>query len=242
MKHQNTLLPYIYDRKSITMFKKLAFLLAICWVVSAKAQDAAPEENKNAGRFMLGLRSTASAFSDANYMGFGSGGQFRIQFGPKLNSEWYYDHISTDLGGVGRRVDEHIGWSVMYYAFGQHLEARKFSPYVEAGNCFDYTSVKANYAGGAFESRGSAAVHLGLGTHISLSEKADITFKAQYMIHVGNGIQAIIGEDEITHARTIQISRESAGLDGHLLMTCSVNFYVTRLWKGYLFGKKSKNL
>jgi hypothetical protein len=224
------------------MLNKLSFYCAMLLAVPVFAQDAPTEENPNAGRFSLGYRTTVSAFSDIGYYGFGSGGQFRIQLGPKLNSEWYYDHISTDLGGLGRRTDEHIGWSVMYYAFGQHLEQGKFTPFFEAGNCFDYTAVRTSYAGGVVDSRGSAAVHLGMGTHISLSQRADITFKVQYMLHLGTGIETKIVTDEVTHASVLQITRGNAGLDGHLLMTCSVNFYVFRLWKGYLFGNKSKGL
>lgn len=201
-----------------------------------------PDENKDAGRFMLGYRSTMSAFSDAGFYGFGAGGQFRLQFGPKLNSEWYYDHISTDLGGLGRRTDEHIGWSVMYYAFGQHLEKGKFTPYVEAGNCFDYTAVRTNYTGGQFASRGSAAVHLGLGTHFNLSDKADITLKAQYMVHLGESVEEHVITDDVTHQKNLVITKGQAGLDGHLLITCSVNFFIADLWKGYLFGNKSKSL
>jgi hypothetical protein len=221
------------------MLRKIIPLLLLL-PLGMHAQDA--DENKNAGRFMLGYRSTMSAFSDAGFTGFGSGAHFRLQFGPKINSEWYYDHITTDLGGVGRRIDEHIGWSVMFYAFGQHLEKGKFTPYVEAGNCFDYTAVKASYTGGAFADRGSAAVHLGLGTHYNLSTRADITFKTQYMVHIGTDVDETIVTDEMTGARTLKITKGGTGLNGHLLMTCSVNFLIADLWKGYLFGNHSKDL
>ncbi len=220
------------------MFRKLILLLVLL-PLGIAAQDT--EENKNAGRFMLGFRSTMSAFSDIGYTGFGTGAQVRVQLGPKLNTEWYYDHIQTDIGGLGRRVDEHIGWSVMYYAFGQKTEKGKFTPYMEAGNCFDYTSVRANYTNGAFASRGSAAVHLGMGTHFNLSERADITFKAQYMLHLGSGIEEAIETNDITQAKTLVITKGGAALDGHLLLTCSVNFLIADLWKGYLFKKKGTN-
>jgi hypothetical protein len=219
------------------MFTKIPFLLLL-FPYALMAQDV--EENKNAGRFMLGLRTTVSAFSDVGYYGLGTGGQFRIQLGPKLNTEWYYDHIQTDLGGLGRRVDEHIGWSVMYYALGQKTAKGKFTPYIEAGNCFDYTTVRVNYTvSTAPLSRGSAAVHLGLGTHYNLSERTDITFKAQYMLHLGSGIEEEVHTDDITQAKTLIITKGSPAIDGHLLLTCSVNFLVADLWKGYLFKKKS---
>jgi len=220
--------------------KHLPLLLLLLLPLGIYAQDA--DENKNAGRFMLGYRTTVSAFSDAGFLGFGSGAHFRLQFGPRINSEWYYDHISTNLGGLGRRTDEHIGWSVMFYVFGQHTERGKFTPYVEAGNCFDYTAIRASYSGGAFADRGSAAVHLGLGTHFNLSERADVTLKAQYMVHLGENIDEKIVTDEQTGVRNMLITKGGPGLDGHLLITCSVNFLIADLWKGYLFGKHSKDL
>jgi hypothetical protein len=221
------------------MLRKIIPLLLLCPCLSM-AQEK--EENKEAGRLMIGYRSTISAFSDAGFAGFGSGAQFRLQFGPKLNSEWYYDHISTNLGGLGRRTDEHIGWSVMYYAFGQHTEKGKFTPYMEAGNCFDYTAVRTSYKNGTLASRGSAAVHLGLGTHYNLSEKVDITLKAQYMIHIGTNVDEKIVTDDISHQRYLVITSGETGLNGHLLITCSVNILLADLWKGYLFGTHSKNL
>ncbi|MFI5151433.1 MAG: hypothetical protein ACHQRM_17025 [Bacteroidia bacterium] len=221
------------------MLRKFMLLLCLFPLIGV-AQEK--EENPNAGRFMIGFRSTVSAFSDIGSFGFGTGAHVRVQFGPKVNSEWYYDHISTDISGLGRRKDEHIGWSVMFYALGQHLERGKFSPYVEAGNCFDYTEVKSNYSYASPVGRGSAAVHLGIGTHYNLSEKADITFKAQYMIHLGLDINETIQTNDITGIRTLEITKGNEGLNGHLLMTCSVNLYLGRLWKGYLFGHKSKNL
>ncbi len=220
------------------MLRKLITFLLLPFSVLAQQAD----DNPGAGRFSIGYRSTVSAFSDAGFYGYGSGGHVRLQFGPKINSEWYYDHILTDLGGLGRRTDEHIGWSVMFYTFGQHLEKGKFTPYIEAGNCFDYTAVRTNYAGGQLADRGSAAVHLGLGVHYNLSDRADITFKAQYMIHIGTNINEKIVTDDATETRTLDITTGDTGLNGHLLMTCSVNFYIARLWKGYLFGEKSKNL
>jgi hypothetical protein len=221
------------------MLRKFCLLLCLLPVL-AGAQDK--DENPNAGRFMVGFRTTVSAFSDIGYLGFGTGAHVRVQLGPRMNSEWYYDHISTDINGLGRRTDEHIGWSVMYYAFGQHLEKGRFTPYVEAGNCFDYTEVRSNINGGPLAGRSSAAVHLGLGTHYNLSERADITFKAQYMVHLGLDINQTIVTDEVTGVKTLVITKGNEGLNGHLLMTCSVNFYLGRLWKGYLFGSKSKNL
>jgi hypothetical protein len=60
------------------------------------------------GMLQLGYRSTLSAFSDIGYYGLGSGAQFRILLATGLNTEWYYDYISTNVGGLGRRSDQHI--------------------------------------------------------------------------------------------------------------------------------------
>jgi hypothetical protein len=210
------------------MFRKLLPALMLL-PLAAFSQDESPENR--VGMLQLGYRSTCSAFSDIGYYGLGSGGQFRILLAPRLNTEWYYDYISTNIGGLGRRSDQHIGWSVMYYAFVPYSEKRCFVPYVEAGNCFDYTAVRSNYTNGAFASRGSAAVHAGIGTHFMLGTRTDLTLKAQYMMHIGTSVEEKVITDPLSGSRSLIISKGDAGIDGHLLITCSVNFNLCHLWR-----------
>ena len=73
--------------------------------------------------------------------GVGIGGQFRLQLGKRLNTEWYFDYLTSEVGDFAQRNDYHIGWSVMYYP-GKHVDfSRLLQPYLILGHCFDYTDV-----------------------------------------------------------------------------------------------------
>lgn len=89
------------------------------------------------GLFSLGVRSTFSTFNGhANEsMGYGLGGQFRIQFADRVNSDWFFDYLNSDIGDFAHRTDYHIGWSVMYYFTDKPFPPVK--PYILAGHCFD---------------------------------------------------------------------------------------------------------
>src|SRR5687768_5434172 len=86
---------------------------------------------RKAGSFELGMRNTLSLFGNDGTFGFGTGGQFRLMLGKKLNTEWFADYIQTDLYNMGKRTDAHIGWSVMFYMLN---EPKKFDPYLIAGH------------------------------------------------------------------------------------------------------------
>jgi len=81
-------------------------------------------------------------------MGFG--GQFRIRLNSWLSTEWFADHIKTDLGGLGHRETGHIGWSVMFYPMMAPLGGLGFKPYFLAGHCFDFAKING------YEHSGSA--------------------------------------------------------------------------------------
>ncbi|UPT65586.1 MAG: hypothetical protein M0D57_13700 [Sphingobacteriales bacterium JAD_PAG50586_3] len=60
------------------------------------------ENLSNKGYLTLGVRNTISMFNGGNigYTGLGVGGHFRIPITPRINTEWYGDYISSDLGGL----------------------------------------------------------------------------------------------------------------------------------------------
>ncbi len=179
----------------------------------------------------LGMRNTLSLFGDAGYTGFGVGGHFRIKLGNRLNTEWFADYIKTDIGGLGMRTDGHIGWSVMYYPFCNNTTKGHFTPYILAGHCFDYTQVKQYglYYTSSPQERWSSAVHAGLGAHYWLSDRFNLSLAGQYMIHLGKDINTNVntynGKEEIS------IQKGEVGLEGHLLVSLSVNVLVGKLWK-----------
>jgi len=192
---------------------------------STKAQ-----ESSRSGELSLGLRNTVSMFgSDKSQVGFGSGGQFRLRFGEHLNTEWFADMLKNSIGSIGTRTDGHIGWSVMFYPLeGQ----KKITPYVLAGHCFDYTRVDA--FGSAHHApstalRWSSAVQAGLGGSFFLSDRFDLSFSGQYMIHLGTDIHADTHFDN--GVEVMHVSEDAhRGLEGHLLLTMSINFKFADLW------------
>lgn len=206
--------------------------------VKASAQDA-PDLSKESGKLQLGMRSTMSAFSDDGYNGMGVGGQFRLKLGSRLNTDWFADYITTDIGGIAKRTDYHIGWSVLYYPLNNQIKKGKLTPYILAGHCFDYTQVKKN--GDIYtltsmpEKRWSSAVQSGLGVHYNLADNFDVSLTAQYMLHLGNDIRATVFDNEITGQKDIIIEQKDLGLEGHLLINLGLNVYIADLW-----GRKSK--
>jgi hypothetical protein len=211
------------------------FLICTCLLAAFTAQAQNRKPNKNVGgQFSLGVRSTASLFShEGQSAGTGVGGQFRIRFYEFLNSEWFADYIMSGVGDIGTRTDYHIGWSVMFYMPKQKpFKKYRPKPYFLAGHCFDYTRVEGNnpfYYSSA--SRWSSAVQSGFGTHIPFSERADLSFSAQYMIHLGKDIHSeehtAANGDKFLHAEV----DNDAGIDGHLFFTASLNIRIADLWR-----------
>ena len=208
----------------------LSFLLILPIVMHAQ-DDPQPQIKKNdGGNFHLGIRSTVSAFSDdEGSLGTGFGGQFRLRAGNRLNTEWFADYITTDIAGEARRYDAHIGWSVMFYPIHGNTNARQLTPYILAGHCFDYTKLSANGINGLAKTRWSSAVQAGLGTHYNITDRFDVSLSGQYMMHLGKDLHVEIfttaqGEKEVL------ITEEDVSLEGHILFTLSMNFYITDLW------------
>lgn len=223
----------------LTKISLLLLLFAITPEVAASKGDTTagkvfmvlPAADTYAGEFQLGLRSTASLFGSDGYFGSGVGGQFRIGLGSRINTEWFADLITSNLGNAGRRTDGHIGWSVMFYLKKERTMG--FNPYILAGHCFDYTKITAfssPYSNLEEESgeRWSSAVQMGAGTHYRLTPRFDVSLSAQYMLHLGNDIHAHVETDSYP---TLEIEEhEGAGLEGHLLVTFSVNYKIGDLW------------
>lgn len=179
------------------------------------------------GGFWLGGRSTLSSFNDHpdEKNGLGVGGQFRIRLAERLNTEWFFDYLNSDLGNYASRRDFHIGWSVMYDLLPPS-PTRKLQPYALAGHCFDYTQIRGRKPGGMTAKRLSSAVQGGLGTYWHLSPKINISLSAQYMIHLGKHLHGHLKEDGSFH-----IHEEARnGLEGHLLFTLSFNYKLAELW------------
>jgi hypothetical protein len=180
-------------------------------------------------QFELGMRSTLSSFTDAGSYGMGAGGQFWIRAGKHLNTVWYADYISTDIQGLGYRKDAHIGWSVIFYLDKNPLLTHKVTPFIMAGQCFDYTQLYSNYLNTTAERWSAAAPQGGGGITYMLTDKFDISLFIQYMLHLGTHVESALLSDN-NGERYLSISREpGASLDGHLLFTFSVNYKLGKL-------------
>ncbi|MFM7566460.1 MAG: hypothetical protein ACKO4K_06910 [Flavobacteriales bacterium] len=194
-----------------------------------------------AGMLSLGGRTTVSLFNDhKNEMtGTGVGGQFRLRFADAVNTDWFFDYITSDILNYAHRTDYHIGWSVLYYPIN-HLSyyhqrevfKPKWRPYILAGHCFDYSKIEAkdgtnSLDGPLYAERWSSAVQAGLGTHLELSPRFDLSLTGQYMIHLGNHIET---EYDFTTGTLNFLEHKGTSLAGHLLVTLSLNYKIAKLW------------
>jgi opacity protein-like surface antigen len=222
--------------------KRAVVILFICLPFISSATNYPPRKKIMAyeeptfhpqGTIQVGMRTTLSAFNHDASAGYGVGGQFRIWLTKKVNTEWFADFITTDLNGLGKRSDAHIGWSVMFYPFEGKLQS-KFNPYIIAGHSFDYTKVTpfntvTNLHTDEFKERWSGAVQAGLGAHWNITQKFNISLSTQYMIHLGNSIHT--HTHEVNGIRELTIEEESgASMEGHLLTTLSLNVRLGDLW------------
>jgi hypothetical protein len=207
------------------LFFPLLFLLSLS--LNAQKRDKG-DKTFSSGVISLGARTTASIFNEgASGNGFGMGGQFRVQFGNHVNSDWFMDYITEPVGDFANRTDLHIGWSVLYYPTKYNAERPAFlRPYILAGHCFDYTIIRDNVNPYNFAERWSSAVQTGLGTHFNLTKRLDVSLTTQYMIHLGNDVLA----EGRTNGTVIITEEEGASLEGHLLTTLSMNFKIADLW------------
>jgi len=219
---------------------KLIFLFLMSFLalqVNAQEQRTFNPE----GMLSLGGRTTVSLFNDhKNEMtGTGVGGQFRLRFSDAVNTDWFFDYITSDILNYAHRTDYHIGWSVLFYPinhlayFHQPKDFKpKFRPYILAGHCFDYSKIEAKDGispldGALYAERWSSAVQAGLGTHLELSPRFDISLTGQYMIHLGNHIET---DYDFTSGTLSFHEHTGASLAGHLLVALSLNYKIARLW------------
>jgi hypothetical protein len=182
------------------------------------------------GQFSLGGRNTIGVFNSHGSASYGMGGQFRIRLSERVNTEWYADYMTSHLNHKVGRTDYHIGWSVFYYYLPQEpMHTPKLLPFVEAGHCFDYASltILGHIGHGQSMQRWSSAVQMGTGTHFNLTHRFDITFKVQYMLHLGGHIHA----HEISPDHYMLEEHTGFEREGHILSTLSINYKLGNLWK-----------
>ena len=204
---------------------KYLLILALSFTGYAFGQRPLSIKENRGGLFSLGTRTTVSMFNghENESNGLGLGGQFRIQFADRVNSDWFFDYLTSDIGDFAQRTDYHIGWSVLFYPL--KLEQPRIQPYILAGHCFDYTLLADNFNRSNTTERWSSAVQGGLGFHLNLTDRLDLSFVGQYMLHLGNEIGAHY------HSGVVEFHEESgSSMEGHMLFHVGVNYKIADLW------------
>jgi hypothetical protein len=199
---------------------KKSFFLASLLFISLSSFS----QQNNAGWFSLGVRNTLNTFSHDG-TGLGVGGQFRIQLSNQVNTDWFADYITIQESEFIKSEYAHIGWSVLFYPIKQEIPSL-FQPYILAGHCFDYNKKSSIQNPSIYKDRWGSAVQAGLGTHINLTERFDVSLMAQYMIHLTSEIEAHVGNNNVHFHE-----HNHAALEGHLLFTVSLNYKLFKLWK-----------
>lgn len=189
------------------------------------AQELPLKGESRGGIFSLGMRTTLSTFNghhnESN--GLGLGGQFRLQFANRVNSDWFFDYIRSDIGDYATRTDYHIGWSVLYYPFNYNNAL--VQPYILAGHCFDKTDMFENGNRSNNVTRWSSAAQAGLGVHFNITPRFDISVVSQYMLHLGNEVHAHLHNGVVEfHEKT------GSSMEGHLLFHVGINYKIADLW------------
>lgn len=203
-----------------------AAALLLQFANGTQAQYTENNEIGSAGTFSLGTRNTISMFNEDNATGLGIGGQFRLQLREKMNSEWYFDYITSRNGDLTFRNDYHIGWSVMLYSKNNYSFDRLLQPYLIVGHCFDLSQVTARQDRSNSVSRLSMATQAGLGTHLNITNRLDLSLSGQYMLHFGRDIHTETGKN----GEVIIEKAKHSHADGHLLFTLSVNYKFFDWW------------
>ena len=216
----------------LSKIRKYLFLTTATLLCLTASAGNGTDSARGAGDFSLGMRNTLSAFTDAGSIGMSAGGQFRIRLAKRINTEWFADYITTNIQNLGYRRDGHIGWSVLFYLDKNPLTTGKITPYILAGHCFDYTKVYSLWPGIGSAKRWSSAVQAGFGIHYNLTSRFDVSLLAQYMLHLGTHIETHMPTDSASGQKYLDIKKESgSSLEGHLLITLSVNYCIGHLWR-----------
>lgn len=198
----------------------LLFVLFLWLNPEVEAQN---DSLTSAGQLSVGVRSSWGLVyeHDWNRMSFGSGGQFRLRFSDKVNSDWFFDFLQGDLDDIGRRTDIHIGWCVLYYPINKQ---GTWQPYLLAGHCFEFLKMSENGNTDNFANRKSASIQAGAGVQLHLSKRADISFVAQYMMHFGTNID-VVSTNPLVFEKPGGIA-----LQDHVLLHFSLNYVIADLW------------
>ena len=204
--------------------KTTIIISALIFSLQLRAQEL-KMKGSDAGTFSLGVRSCIGIVNDGKWQktAFGAGGQFRIRFSDRVNSDWFLDFLTADLEDYAWRTDVHIGWSVLYYL--TRKPDAVVQPYILAGHCFEYLKFTDNKDWNNNSVRYSASIQGGAGVSFNITKRFDISVVAQYMIHIGTKLTAAKVNDAAVFTKSSGI-----GTQDHVLLHISLNYKIADLW------------
>lgn len=171
----------------------------------------------------VGTRNVISFLSSQGGIGKGIGGHMRIQLSRRINTEWFFDYV-TSKNEPTVMNEYHVGWSLMYYLKKDNDYSNLLQPYIMAGHCFDNINVfeinnKANK-----QSAVNMATTAGLGMHINITRRFDCSISGQYMLDFGKEIIKKTEGDALTLTKSGHTT-----VDGHPLITISINYKISKM-------------
>ncbi len=203
--------------------------LSLCLIPDGcEAQKPLRLRHDESGIFALGIRTgMAISNNDGWYFSPGWGAQTRIQASRHFNTEWYLEFFHGAYTDYAVRTDGHIGGLLMWYP--QH-RPQNVAPFLCLGPNADYIKLRDRLNKENFTSRWSLGAQAGIGMHITLTRRSDITISTQYMTHFGQSMALAVNESTV-----VTIPKSGSGLDGHILLNVSMNYKMADLWKRLRF-------
>ncbi len=200
-------------------------MLTICCCSPVAAQKAMRLKWKDSGVLAIGLRSGIVLANSSNGLneGQGMGVQARLMATSHINTEWFFEYFHGGFTNAAVRTDGHIGATVLLYP--QH-RLQRVTPFLAVGPNADYIRLHERINKANAASRWSLAAHSGMGMHINLTRRTDMTISALYMLHFGSELKLPL-ED----ATLLTVPDGGKTLDGHFIINLSFNYKIADLWK-----------
>lgn len=190
----------------------------------AAAQKPLKVKYTNGGIFSLGARVPFgfNGSPDGMNVSQGIGLSSRLQLGYHYNTEFYGEYLKGRYGDNAIKGNAHIGGSFILCT--QH-KLRRVQPIFFAGPDADYEKIHQTTDESNAASRWNFAAHAGIGMHINVSWRSDITVSTAYMMRFGPKIETVSSGDEPLY------TTGGNGVDGQVMLTVSMNFKMLDLWK-----------
>ena len=214
----------------ILLSSLVIFILAFS-TSPAVAQKPLKLKHDEAGLFSIGVRSglALSNSGDRWNVGQGLGLQCRVMPTRHINTEWYFEVLKGGYSENAVRTDGHIGALVLLYP---QRKLQRVAPFLAVGPNADYVQLLDRLDLENKVSRWSIGGQAGVGMHINLTHRADLTVSTQYMLHYGNELKLLVeGGDGIE----VNLPKAGSSIEGHFLFNISMNFLITDLWKRLRF-------